>query len=740
MTMASLSRRQLLVTAAVAGGGMALGFTAQAAEGRPAEFTPWLTIAPDGGVTVRVTTPDIGNGVATQAAMTVNEELDADWSKVRTEYASTLRNQAEGGVYSAAGGGLAWFSGRSTRDDRMTLQLQVGASARERLRAAAAVRLGAPLSEIEARAGMLIHAPTGRRLGYGEVAAEACAVSLAAEPALKPRAAWSRLGKAAPGRLENPGIVTGKAVYGMDVRLPGMVYAALRQSPVHGGRLKAFDAAAVKGMAGVLAVVTIDPDEPRGAADGAKEPMRYPPFSSAAQSGVAVIAEHYWQARAALEALPVEWDAGGGAAWSDAAKLESAAVAAVEGTAGKTIVSRGAVPETGDGRTVEATYLTPYCEHAAMEPLNGAALVTPGHVEVWHPSQNPAQATWIAADETGLPLSAVTFHQTLVGGAFGRRGFCDDTRMVVAVARKFPGRPVHVIWSREETARQGRYRPLAVGRFRAALDAHGLPTGLSVNVAQAPGFPPLGLIDNAYVAHTLPSVRIDAQTLPFHLLTGSFRGPSYNSYAFMTETFIDECAAAAGADPLAYRLMLLKDAPDPAWARCLQVAAGKAGWGRKAAKGRGLGIAVCNWGGGGKPRSGTTIAAVADVEVSKGGALAVRRVDVAFDCGSMANADGVEAQLVGATLYGLNVALNEALRVKDGAVVDGNFDTYTVNRMADAPPVIVHFDALSGDPRFAEVGEAGVGPIGAAVGNAIFAATGRRLRRQPFAAQEKSWS
>jgi isoquinoline 1-oxidoreductase beta subunit len=732
----------MLVTAVAAGGGMAVGFRAFAREIGPgadgaAEFTPWLTVAPDGAVTVRVTTPDIGNGVATQAAMTVNEELDADWSKVRTEYASTARNGREGGVYSVAGGGLAWFSGRSTRGDRMALQLRLGANARERLRMAAAARFGAPLGEVEARAGALIHWPSGRSLGYGDVAREACAVTLAAEPALKPRAEWTRLGKTRQGRLENPDIVSGRAVYGMDVRLPGMVYAALRQSPVHGGRLKAFDASAVMAMPGVLAVVPIDPDEPRGAADGAKEPMHYPPYSSAAQSGVAVIAEHYWQARTALDALSVDWDAGPGAAWSDTGKIYDAALHALD-SPGKAVINRGAWPGPGGGRRVEADYLTPYCEHAALEPLNGMALVTPGRVEVWHPSQNPSQATWIAADETGLPLSAVVFHQTLVGGAFGRRGFCDDTRMVVAVARKFPGRPVHVIWSREETTRQGRYRPLVAGRFRAALDATGRPAGLSADIAQAPGFPPLGLIDSPYFTALAPAAKVSVQTLPIHLQTGSFRGPSYNSLAFMVETFIDECAAAAGADPLAYRLALLKDWPDAAWSRCLSVVAEKAGWGRKRPRGQGLGIAVCNWGGGGKAGAGTTIAAVADVAVSRQGALQVKRIDVAFDCGRVANPDGVEAQIAGATLYGLNVALNEALTVRDGAVVEGNFDTYPIRRMADTPQVVVHFDALSGAPRFSEVGEPGVGPVGAAVGNAIFAATGRRLRRQPFRLQDLS--
>jgi len=748
----TLDRRKFLITTAAVSGAMVLAISIEghaaaadlkAQPGAPhpgsPEFSAWLSIAADDTVTVRVPIPEIGNGAMTQGAMTVAEELGCDWSKIRVESASPSRDVLEDGVYSKAGGFESFFSGRSTRAFRNAIYLQAGASARERLKAAAAARWHVPVTEIEANNSLLSHTASGRTLRYGEVAGEAAKIQLAAEPALKPEGAWTLLGKATPNKLNLPQIVNGSAVYGMDVRLPNMVYAALRQAPVHGGTLKNFDAKAVMHLPGVLAVVSVDPTESRLG--------KFPPTAgfagTEAQSAVAVIADHYWQARAALEALPLEWDDGPGAQWKTTAQVNQAAIAALDTTSDKPLKQVGHTEmlerPTGDMKLIEATYLTPYSEQAPMEPLNGTALVTKDAVEVWHPSQHPQQGLYVAADEAGVPPSQATFHQTFVGGAFGRRVLCNDVRMVVAVAKRFPGRPVHVIWTREETTRQGRYRPLVAARFKAALGADGLPHTLAARASGGPGAYTLGFADNPYM-QSIANVRADMMTIPLHIMIGPYRGPGYNSFNFMTETFIDECAAMAKIDPLEYRLKLLADWPDKGWEKCLKEAASQAGWGKPLPKGTGQGIAIGNWGNqSGAPETGTTVAVVATVEVTQRGEIKVHTLDLAFDCGRIMNRNMIEAAMQGGAIFGYNMAMNEGLAIKNGAIVEGNFDTYPMARLADAPKINVHFGALTGNARFAESGEPPVGPIGPAIGNAIFKATGKRLRTTPFRQHDLTW-
>jgi isoquinoline 1-oxidoreductase beta subunit len=349
-------------------------------------------------------------------------------------------------------------------------------------------------------------------------------------------------------------------------------------------------------------------------------------------------------------------------------------------------------------------------------------------------------AYMVAADETGVKPENVFFHQTFVGGGFGRRVFSDDARMVVAVAKHFPGRPVHVIWSREEATRQGRYRPLMAGRLWAALGDDGYPTALQGRVSGGPGFFVSGINDTA-ITSLLPNVQIESQTVPFHILTGPYRGPGYNSNAFFIETFLDECAVAAGVDPLEYRLQIFGKWADIGWAKCLNEVKAKSGWGEALPKGQGRGVAIANWGMGGKADAGTTVATVAKVEVSKAGVLKILQIDLAFDTGRIVNEDAVRTELEGGTMFGLNMAVNEGLNIKDGQIVEGNFDEYPMLRMADMPAQInVHFGGLSDNPRFNEIGEPPAGVIGPAVGNAIFAATGKRIRQMPFRTQDMSWS
>ncbi|RLU02791.1 MAG: xanthine dehydrogenase family protein molybdopterin-binding subunit [Ketobacter sp.] len=740
-----MSRRKFLISASVVAGGLSLKLlpadvlasTRQpSALGAEAELSPWLKILPDDSVIVTVPTPEIGNGASTQQAVNIAEELECAWDKVKVEFALFSREYQQPGSYAV--GLQPFFGGHSTDHDRMPYTLQLGASARERLKAAAAKHWNVPVTEIQARDSVLTHTATGRTLRFGEVAADAAGIELEVEPTIKPQSQWRMLGKTKPHKLQLPEVVTGTAIYGMDVSLPGMVYAAVRQCPVHGGVLKHHEPEAVLGMPGVKAVVVIDPAKTVGSPVQADATFGLE--GSECHSGVAVIAEHYWQAKKALDALPVEWDLGLGTFWSSVEKLNERQDRVLERWGGAALTKKGDVNSVVPAQTVEATYYTPFCEHATMEPLNGTALLTDDGLEVWHPTQDMQQAFWVAVDESGLDPNKVVFHQTLVGGGFGRRVIGDDVRSVVAIAREYPGVPVKAIWSREETTRQGSYRTALAARYKAGLDEQGKLVALQSETCFSGMELSLGYTDMAYAASgAIPNVRIATSKLPTHIATGAYRGPCYNSHAFTVETFIDECAVAAGLDPLQYRLDLLAEW-DPAWSDCLKLAAEKAGWGQPLPKGQGRGIAISNWPHSGARQAGSTVCAVAHVEVSKAGELTVHSIDLTFDCGRIVNSDAVLQQLQGGVIFGLNMALNDGLTIKDGAIVEGNLDTIPLLKMADIPQINIHFEALSGHDRFAIIGEAPVGPVGPAIGNAIYQAIGKRVRTTPFRKQDLSWS
>jgi len=365
-------------------------------------------------------------------------------------------------------------------------------------------------------------------------------------------------------------------------------------------------------------------------------------------------------------------------------------------------------------------------------------------VEGWCPTQDTIQAYWVTIDETGVAPENVTLHQTYVGGGFGRRTMGDDVRMVVAVAKEYPGVPVKTIWSREECFAQGRYRTPVQTRFRAVLGADGYPLAVDSTLAftgSSPQFQlPNGWIDAPYfTSGVIPNVRLALTAMPVNVLNGAYRGPCYNSNAFSVETFIDECAVAAGTDPLEYRLKLVS-MWDKSWADCLRVAADKAGWGGELPPGEGRGIAITSWPLASVHDFGSVCCVVARVQVSRAGELSVRQVDVAFDCGRVANADAVRSQIEGGMLFGMNMSLNERLTIRNGAIVESNFHEYPILRMGDhLPEIRVHFDALSGHDRFAIMGEVPVGPIGPAIGNAIYQATGKRLRSTPFRKHDLAW-
>ena len=615
---------------------------------------------------VRVAAVDIGNGTLTQACAFVMEELGSSWANLVPEYADPNRNFKEGDVFSKPGTILAYFSGRSTNQARADTYLQVAASARERLKAAAAQQWDVPVADVVAKDSVVTHAASGKSSRFGELVAAAAQITLDPEPKPKDASEWTFLTKQHPAKVQIPDIVNGSAIFGMDVRLPNMVYAALRQSPVMGGTLKSFDADAIKHMPGVLAVVAVKPmaDAPTDL----KPPF---PFGlGAAQHAVAVIAEHYWQARTALDALPVQWDDGAGAQWTSTQKVHNALLDAVKKPGDKVELDVGKVDDAAfaaASKVVEGTYLTPFCDQSPLEPLNGTALVTKDKLDLWHPSAHTQQAFYTAAHEAGIDPNNVYVHQTFVGGSFGRRVFCDDVRMVVAVAKQFPDRPVHVIWSREETMRQGRYRPAMGGYLKAGLGADGMPVVLEGRMSGGTGFFAIGMADTA-LPLVVPNAQVTSQIVPLHILVGPYRGPGYNSNAFFVETFVDECAHAAGIDPMEYRLKLYAKWADKGWVKCLNEVKEKSGWGSgPLPKGQGRGVAVANWGMGGKPDAGTTVATVAKVEVTKEGDLKILQLDVAFDTGKIYNEDAVRAEMEGGTLFGLNMsAERRAQGIREG--------------------------------------------------------------------------
>lgn len=750
----SLNRREFLISASALAGGMALGIApvvgkngaetgkgpwSSATEG--SELSAWIEITADNRVIIRVPTPEIGNGAMTQVAMNVTEELACDWDQVSVEFCSIRRNHMEDGVYNR--GFLPFFGGHGTSKERMDYTLQLGASARERLKAAAAERWQVPVGEIEAEKSLLRHKPGGRQLTYGEVAAEAARVTLDTEPAPKPQSEWTFLGKASPGKKHIPEVVTGKAVFGIDVQVPGMVHAALKQCPVHGGKLKNHKPDAVMDMPGVRAVVVLDPSKTVGTSLEDKSTWGF--ATNQVQSGVAVIADHYWQAKMALDALPLEWDFGEGARWADTEQIYDAGRAMLDKEADKVLRESGDVTKVEDGTTVEGVYFTPYCENAMMEPLNGTARVTADSTEVWCPTQDMMQAYWVAIDETGFAPENVKINQTYVGGRFGRGTQADDVRMVIAVAREYPGVPVKTIWSREECFRQGRFRTPVFTRFKASLGDSGYPQAVTSRTSFV-GTHALFQLTQGYddapyfTSGIIPNVHLSRNHYPLNVMNGAYRGPCFNSHSFIVETFIDECAITAGIDPLEYRLELVSKWDKP-WADCLRVAAGKSGWGESLPDGEGRGIAITSWPAGGTHHAGTIIAAAAHVSVSREGKLTVRQVDVAFDCGRVANPDAVRSQIEGGTIYSMNMTLNEQVTIEDGVLAETNFHQYPMLRLGDdLPRINVHFDALSDHERFAIIGEAPVGPVGPAIGNAIYQATGKRLRNTPFRNHDLRWS
>jgi isoquinoline 1-oxidoreductase beta subunit len=709
----NLSRRTLLQAGVAVGGGLVLSLSLPSL-GRRSEalaaddFAPnaFIRVGSDGRIVLTMSYVEMGQGTYTSVAMLIAEELEVDLQQVELEHAPPneklyanplLGVQATGNSNAMRG---AWKPLR-----------EAGAAARIMLVTAAAERWSVDAKSCRAQDGEVVHAPTGRRLKYGELAAAAARMPVPASVALKAPSEFKLIGTPAK-RLDLPPKVNGTAVYGIDARPPGVKIATLAQSPVFGGRVKSLDDAATKAVNGVRQIIRLD-------------------------DAVAVVADHMGAAKKGLAALKIEWDDGPHAKVTTAdvareleqATLATGAVAQNIGDAAKAMA--GAVAK------IEAIYQVPFLAHATMEPMNCTVHVHKDACEIWVGTQALARAQAAAATTLGLPLEKVVVHNHLIGGGFGRRLDVDGVVRAVQIAQRVDG-PVKVVWTREEDIQHDMYRPYWFDRISAGLDAKGVPiawshrfAGSSVTARWAPPFFRNGLDADSTegaidLVYALPSVHVEYVRMePPGIPTAFWRsvGPSHN--VFVVESFMDELAAAAKQDPVAYRLALLDKTPR---ARAvLALAAEKAGWGRPLPERNGRGVSL-------QHVFATYLATIAEVEVSDDGSVRVRRVVCAVDCGTVVNPDTVQAQIQSAVIFGITAALHGQVTLKGGRIEQSNFHDYQMLRINEAPAIEVHIVPSSEAPG--GMGECGTSAITPAVTNAIFAATGRRLRMLPIRAGE----
>ncbi len=696
MSHASLNRREFLKTGGAAGATLVIGLYLPAFElepphaaAAPQPFRPnaWIEIGPDGSVTIWTGRSEMGQGVRTAMPMIVAEELEADWTRVRVAQADA--DPAYGDQFTVGS--------RSVRSGFEPLR-KAGAAAREMLIGAAALTWNVAREACRARNGMVEHVPTGRRLGYGDLAARAATLPVPADPPLKSPTEFRILGKRMP-RVDTPDKVSGAAVFGLDVRVPGMVYAAVARCPSFGGRVRTFDPAPALAVPGVQRVVQIS-------------------------SGVAVVAERTWAAFQGKKALKVEWDEGPPARWSSDGIWSAFAAAAARPREEKEVVRAvGDVDANlkAAARTVEAVYQAPYLAHACMEPMNCTAHVRDGRCEIWAPTQNPQGILRAAAQLMGLPVEAVTVHVTYLGGGFGRRGGpMDYATEAVELAQKIDV-PVQVVWTREDDIQNAVYRPATYNVLRAGLDARGAPLVWSHRLVGPAGGPFLLTRGADELIYPLPHFRLERATVDAGVPIAPWRGVGPSQNGWVVESFVDELAHAAGKDPYAYRRELV--AGQPRLLGVLDLAAQRAGWGSAPPAGRSRGIALWQFG-------ETFLAQVAEVSVGSDGAVRVHRVVCAADCGIVVNPDTLEAQLQGAIVYGLTAALYGEITIDRGRVAQSNFNDYRMLGLAETPEIEVHLVPSEAAPS--GVGEAGLPPIAPAVCNAIFAGTGKRIRRLPI--------
>ena len=721
----NVSRREFLISSGQLGAGFALGLylpvtaygkqTGQSAANKAGagtkEVNAWVVIEPDDTVIIRIARSEMGQGTLTGLAQLVAEELECDWSKVTTEYPTPGQNLARDKVWRSFSTG----GSRGIRDSHSYVR-KAGAVARHMLVEAAADEWGVPMEECSAANSVITHRPSGRTTTYGKVAAAAAELFPPEHITLKDPGDWKLIGKPVQ-RLDTDDKLNGKQVFGADLSMPGMLHAAIRACPVFGGKLKSYDASKVSKLPGVRKVVAVE------------------------DNAVAVVADTWWQAKTALDALPVTWDEGPNA------KLSSASIDQMldEGLTSNEKVFVG--NQNGDAnqalksasKTIEATYRYPFQNHATMEPMNATARWTSERCEVWCPTQNGEAALEATAKAAGLPIGKCDVYKIHLGGGFGRRGaFHGFVEQAVAIARQMPGTPVKLLWSREEDMTHGHYHPITKCKLVGGLDDNGDLTGMHIRIsgqsilaAVRPqwmengadmitfqGFHTEG--DHA-ISYTVPNLLVEHAMRNPPVPPGFWRGVNINQNAIYMECFLDELAHAAGKDPLEFRRKLM--AKHPKGLAVLNAVAEKAGWGKPAAEGVHRGLSVVK-------TFGSHVAACAEVSVNSNGKLKIHRIVAATDPGYAVNPQQIEAQVEGSFVYGLSALLYGECTIKGGAVEQTNFHNYPSMLISEMPEVETIVMPSGG--FWGGIGEPTIAVAAPAVLNAIFAATGKRIREFPL--------
>ena len=720
-----LSRRGFMVGAGAAGVGLTIGFAMN--WGRrdlgpvpdgppPPEVNAWVHIAHDDSVTIRVARSEMGQGTLTGLAQLVAEELDCDWSKVTTEYPTpgdSLRRDRVWGSF-ATGGSMGI---RMSHD----YVRQGGAAAKLMLIQAAAAKWNVPASECVAQDSIITHKPSGQKTSYGRIVDAAAKLPVPEKPTLKDPKDWRIAGQAKP-RVDTTEKLDGSLVYGADITMPGMLNASVRQCPIRDGKLKSFDASAVKGMKGLKKLVKLD------------------------ERTVVAIAESWWTAEKALTEIDIEWDDAGGNSNFSTASYER------DVDKGLTASTPFVLSNTGDldaeidkaAQVVEATYRYPWQEQAPMEPINATVLYTAEKCEAWVPTQDGETSLKVVADTAGLPIEQCEVYKMHLGGGFGRRGGAsqDYTAMAVAIAKLMPGTPIKMLWSREETTQHGYYHPFTKARLRGTLDKNGNLTGMhfrisgqsilqgirpewlvnGMDLAVFQGIVPHGLsprLADHEIDYKIDNLRIDHAMITPPVRPGFWRGVNINQNTFYMESFMDELAKAAGRDPLEFRLSLMPKSSRNA--AVLKAVAEKGDWGKKDGRGRGLAVNYS---------FGSYTAACAEVTVNEDGELKIHRIVAATDPGHAVNPQQIDAQVSGSFAYGLSAALYGEITFEDGEVQEHNFDSYPSIQLSDMPEVETIVMPSGG--FWGGVGEPTICVAAPAVFNAIHAATGTRIRNLPL--------
>jgi isoquinoline 1-oxidoreductase beta subunit len=707
MNTPNIHRRLFLQVSGSTAAALSLGFVwpQSAAAADSTEVNAWIEIHPDESVVIRYARTEMGQGSRTSAPMLIAEELEVDWKKVRIVDVPAHDNLRRKRVY----GDMASVGSRTIRMSQEYLR-KAGAAARIMLVEAAAQRLGVAASECKASMGMVVHGASGRKLSYGQLAGDAAKLTPPKDIPLKDPASWTLAGKSLP-RVDIADIVTGKIRYGVDVQLPGMLHAAISQSPVFGGKATAVDSSKVDNRRGIVKVINLG-------------------------DYVAVVADNWWRAKEALRDVSIDWDNGKNGAVNSAQIMQvyrdglNHKEPAIARNDGDTLTA------LATGPVVEAEYYTPYLAHATMEPMVCTAMWTQNQLDVWASTQNPESTLTAAASTADMPQEKVRVYAMQIGGGLGRKSPQDFTRQAVAIAMQMPGKPIKLMWSREEDMQHDLYRPASLVRMRATVDATGKPHALHVRVSAPSLFSQLlrmplqNGVDQQAVAcfndhpYAIPNTLVDFAIRTTHVPVGFWRTVGHSQNPFVRECFLDELAHAAGQDPLAYRLSLLPNNEKANRDRSiLQAVAKAADWGKPLPKGVHRGIASVDG-------YGSWTACVCEVSVNARGEVKIHRVVIGIDPGYAVNPDNIQAQLQGSVVHGLTAIFWGEMTVKDGRVEQSNFHDYRMMRMNEMPKVETVIAATGG--FWGGVGEPAQAPLAPALGNALFAATGKRIRSLPL--------